>query len=240
MKMIVRIIFVILLIVLIAISSFFIYSQKQEEYQEDILVEELQEIVTVKDENNKINLQELYDINSDIIGWIKIDGTNINYPVMQNIKESEFYIRRNFYKDYSVYGTPFLDNSCNLDTSDNLIIHGHHMMNQKMFGELENFKDREYYDNHKTIQFYTFDELKVYEIIAVSRTTLYKNDTFKYYQCVNFLNENELNYFLEKCNELNFYSTEIDVEYGDKFITLSTCEYSKKNSRLFVVGKLIS
>lgn len=240
MKMIVKFIFVILLIVLIAISSIFIYSQKQEEYQEDILVEELQAIVTVKDDNNKINLQELYDINSDIIGWIKIDGTNINYPVMQNTKESEFYLRRNFYKDYSVYGTPFLDNSCDLNTSDNFIIHGHHMMNNKMFGELENYKDKEYYENHKVIKFYTLDEIKEYEIIAAFKTALYKKDTFKYYQCVNFSNENELNYFLDKCNDLNIYDTKIDAKKGDKFITLSTCEYSNKNSRLVVVAKLIS
>lgn len=239
MKRIFKYSFIMLLIVLITISSYFIFNQKQEEYQEDVIVEELQEIATAKEES-EIDLQKLYDINSDIVGWIKIDGTNINYPVMQNQKESEFYLRRNFYKEYSVYGTPFLDNSCDLNTSDNFIIHGHHMMNKKMFGELENYKDKEYYENHKVIKFYTLDEMKEYEIIAAFKTALYKKDTFKYYQCVNFSNENELNYFLDKCNDLNIYDTKIDAKKGDKFITLSTCEYSNKNSRLVVVAKLIS
>ncbi len=240
MKRFFKYFFIMLLIVLITISSYFIFTQKQKEYQEDIIVEELQELAIGKEEKSEINLQKLYDINSDIVGWIKIDGTNINYPVMQNKKEPEFYLRRNFYKEYSVYGTPFLDNSCDLDTSDNLIIHGHNMMNKKMFGELENYKDNRYFNNHKIIKFYTLDEIEEYEIIAVFKTTLYKQDAFKYYQCVNFSNENKLNYFLDKCNELNFYRIEIDAKYGDKFITLSTCEYSKNNSRLVVVGKLIS
>ena len=131
MKKIMYFLLIILLIVSIAISSYFIYKQLKEENEQETIFNSLSEIIQddtenrLKDNlksNNYIKIQELYKENNDLIGWINIEDTNIDYPVMQTKKNEEYYLRRNFYKNYSSYGTPFLASSCNIDTSENLII----------------------------------------------------------------------------------------------------------------------
>jgi sortase B len=159
---------------------------------------------------------------------------------MQTKYNPEYYLKRNFYKEYSSYGTPFLAGECNLETSENLIIYGHHMQNSKMFGTLENYKSKEYYDNHKIINFYTLDDVEKYEIFAVFKTTLYQSNTFKYYQNIELDTEEDYLNFINQCCSLSFYNTNIIPEYKDKLITLSTCEYSAKNSRLVVVARQIT
>ena len=138
MKKIVYFLIIILLIALIVISSYFIYKQMSEENEQELIYKELHEIIQVNNENNSkdnlspnndINLTELYAENNDLIGWIKIDNTSLNYPVMQTKDRPEYYLKRNFNKEYSSYGTPFLAEECNLDTSENLIVYGHHMKN---------------------------------------------------------------------------------------------------------------
>ena len=136
------------------ISSYLFYKNlKEDKEQEDIF----QEITDIVEKNNnkketeekEINISKLYEINNDIIGWIKIDDTNINYPVMQTKDRPNFYLRKNFYKQYSQWGTPYLAENCNIKTSDNLIIYGHHINNNKMFGELEKYNKEEFFKNHK-------------------------------------------------------------------------------------------
>jgi sortase B len=249
MKRLLYFIVVILLIALIVISSYFIYKQLREEKEQESIFDDLHEIIQDNDENsskdnlnanNDINLNELYNQNNDLIGWIKIDNTTIDYPVMQTKYNPEYYLKRNFYKEYSSYGTPFLAGECNLETSENLIIYGHHMQNSKMFGTLENYKSKEYYDNHKIINFYTLDDVEKYEIFAVFKTTLYQSNTFKYYQNIELDTEEDYLNFINQCCSLSFYNTNIIPEYKDKLITLSTCEYSAKNSRLVVVARQIT
>lgn len=152
----------------------------------------------------------------------------------------DYYLRRNFYKEYSILGTPYIAEYCNVQTSDNVIIYGHHIKNSQMFGELEKYKKKEFYNNHKIIKFNTIYENADYEIISVFKTVAYSNNGFKYYQYYDFKNESEFDTFINKCNELAFYNTEQTAEYGDKFITLSTCEYSNTNGRLVVVAKKIT
>ena len=248
MKKAIFIIVFILLISLIVISSYFIYKQLREENEQESIFNELNEIIQIDSEklvkinseaNEDINIDELYQINNDLIGWIKINDTDINYPVMQNKNQPEYYLRRNFYKNYSSYGTPFLAYECNLKTSENLIIYGHHMQNKKMFGELENYKNKEFYNNHKEIIFYTLYNIQKYEIFAVFKTTLYKNDTFKYYQNIELNIEEDYLNFINKCCSKSLYNTNIKPNYKDKLITLSTCEYSEENSRLVVIARQI-
>ena len=244
MKKIIYGIVIILLIGIMLISSYFIFKDKQEDKKQENTFEELVEIAEDKEQNTNddikedtINIEELYEINNDIVGWIKIDGTNINYPVMQTKDRPQFYLRKDFYKKYSQWGTPFLAENCDIQTSDNLIIYGHHINNLKMFGELEKYRNKDFYKNHKNIKFYKKDNLTEYEIISVFRTTA--NSEFKYYEFVNANNEKEFETFVTKCKELSFYNTENNAEYGDKFITLVTCDYSIKNGRLVVVAKKV-
>ena len=246
MKKIIKILFFILLIGILLISSYFIYMNLKEDKKQEDIYKEILEIAENKEEIEKdnlqikqleINIEELYQINSDIIGWLKIDGTNINYPVMQTKDNPEYYLRKDFYKKYSYWGTPFLAENCDINTSDNLIIYGHHIKGFKMFGELEHYKNKEYYDKHKTINIYTLNDERKYEIIYVFRT--FTNTKFDYYNYINFNDESEFNTFNSKCKELAFFDTQIQCNYGDKFITLSTCDYTSENARFVVIAKQI-
>ena len=107
-----------------------------------------------------------------------------------------------------------------------------------MFGGLENYKQEDYCKEHQIIKFYTKEEKAEYEIIAVFKTVAYTG--FKYYNYCNFKSESEFIAFINKCYDLAFYDTGKKAEYGDKLITLSTCEYSNKNGRLVVVAKKIT
>lgn len=267
MKILKRIGILLMILALIGImltSVIFLCRDVSENIEQDVIFDELIEIAnqdeqianneefeindinedkkfnSVQEENksNTINFTKLQEINNDIVGWIKIDGTNINYPVMQTIDSPNYYINKNFYKEYSVYGTPYLSEVCNVNTSDNLTIYAHHIKNGKMFGSLEKYKNKGYYESHKTITFITKEEISNYEIIAVFKTVA--DDTgFKYYNFYKAQNEKEYKEFINTCKNLSFYDIDKNAEYGDKLITLSTCEYSNKNGRLVVVAKKI-
>lgn len=203
----------------------------EEETPEDTPVSEGEDVLA--------KYQELYLQNEDMVGWIAIDGTAINYPVMQSKNNPNFYLKHSFEKEYSDLGVPYIQENCDILTSDNLIIYGHHIKGQKMFGALENYKDKSFYEEHKTIQFDTLTEQGEYEIIAVFKTVAYSVEGYRYYDFVDAENEEEFNAYIAKCKELALYDTGVTAEYGDKLITLSTCEYSAQNGRLVVVAKKI-
>lgn len=240
----IRVFFFLLLVAIIVASSIYILSNLTQEKKQQNDFEEIQEIVEdntkeESDSENSIDLYNLYLINNDVVGWIRIEGTNINYPVMQN---SEYYLRRNIYKEYSTYGTPFLADYCNINLSDNLIIYGHHIKSGMMFADLDKYKSYDYYLNHKTIKLYKLQGTETieeeYKIISCFKTTVNKGG-FKYYNFFNATSEADYNSFLEQCRELSFYNTEDTAKYRDKLITLSTCEYSLNNGRMVVVTKKI-
>lgn len=183
---------------------------------------------------------DLYAINDDLIGWIDIDGTNINYPVMQTKERPDYYLKRNFERQYSDYGVPYVSESCDVDVSDNTVIYGHHMKNGTMFSDLCNYTSQSFYEEHKTIQFDTLGGFGEYEIVAVFKTVAYSEQGFKYYRYVNFTDETEFNGFISECRALALYDTGVEAKYGDKLITLSTCEYSRTNGRLVVVARKTS
>lgn len=252
------IIILLLLIVILAISSFFIIKEFAENKKETDIYDELQEIVIEEntdidtknvdteieksegESSNKYNLENIAKINSDVVGWIKIENTNIDYPVMQN---GDYYLHRNIYKNYSSHGTPYLAEYCNIQYSDNLIIYGHHMNDNSMFAQLDNYKKHSFYEDYKYIKFYSYYNgktiEKTYEVAIAFKTVVYSDKGFKYYNYTNFSDVQELNDFIENCRKLEFYNTGIDINYGDKLITLSTCEYSQKNGRIVVVAKQI-
>lgn len=203
----------------------------EEETNDDTPVSEGEDVLA--------KYQELYLQNEDMVGWIAIDGTAINYPVMQSKNNPDFYLKHSFEKEYSDLGVPYIQENCDILTSDNLIIYGHHIKGQKMFGALENYKDKSFYEEHKTIQFDTLTEQGEYEIVAVFKTVAYSAEGYRYYDFVDAENEDEFNAYIEKCKELALYDTGVTAEYGDKLITLSTCEYSAQNGRLVVVAKRI-
>lgn len=108
---------------------------------------------------------------------------------------------------------------------------------QKCLGELEDYRKEEYYKSHNIIKLYTLEDYREYEIISIFTTKVYTG--FKYYNFINANNEDEFNTFVNQCKELSFFDTENTAIYGDKLLTLSTCDYSSKNARLVIVAKRI-
>ena len=159
---------------------------------------------------------------------------------MQTPNNPNYYLKHNFEKEYSDLGTPYVQENCDLSTSDNLVIYGHHIKGQKMFGALEKYKSKDFYEEHKTIRFDTLTKQGEYEIIAVFKTVAYSSEGFRYYDFVDAEDEKAFDEYVSKCKEFALYDTGVTAEYGDKLITLSTCEYSAQNGRLVVVAKKIA
>lgn len=248
------IIIITVLVAILTVSTFFIIryhinSAKQNDLYANLAeqVNVSEEVVTVEkdteetEENGMFEYyEELYRQNPDMVGWIKIDGTNINYPVMQSVDEANFYLKHDFYREYSSYGCPYVQENCNVTTpSDNIVIYGHHMSNGSMFADLDKYKSKSFWEEHKTITFDTLTQRNEYEIVAVFKTVVYTEDCFKYYNFINAENETEFDEYIAKCKELALYDTGVSAGYGDELITLSTCEYSQTNGRIVVVAKLM-
>ena len=178
-----------------------------------------------------INLPLLIEQNEDCIGWLWVEGTLINYPVMHTPSERHKYLHKNFYGDNSKSGVPFLDEACTLD-GDNLIIHGHNMLNGTMFATLKYYLEKSFCDAHPTIELQTPDETATYEIYAV---LLIKSDNVWY----SFTNEDEdadLKFLIGHAKDSALYTTDITPDINDKFITLSTCYGRNDEDRLTVIG----
>ena len=180
----------------------------------------------------------LFEQNQDFIGWISIDGTNVNYPVMQTPSNPDYYLKHSFEKSYSDYGVPYIDEACALGISNNIVVYGHHMRNGSMFADICKYTDKSFYEEHKTIKFDTLSTLGEYEVIAVFKFDT-NNETFKFNEYTT-MDEAEFNEFMENVRSHQLYDTRVDAEYGDELLTLSTCEYTYKNGRFVVVAKKVS
>ena len=178
--------------------------------------------------------------NSDFLGWLSILGTSIDYPVMQTVDEPNFYLKRGFDKQYSDYGVPYVQENCDLALSDNCVIYGHHMNNGTMFADLCKYESEDFYQEHKTIRFDTLSGFGEYEIMAVFKTVAYSEQGFKYYHFTRAESAEDFDAYIAQCKALSLYDTGVTAEYDDKLITLSTCEYSRKNGRMVVVAKRIA
>lgn len=181
--------------------------------------------------------------NPDIIGWVKIEGTRLDYPVMQTKDDNEYYLHRNFKKEYQYSGLPFLDARCDIEKpSTNLIIYGHNMKSDSMFSCLTKYKNEDYYRSHPVIRFDTIYEEAEYRIVAVVLSKVYKKtDTeFKFYQFVQADSEEEFNTYIMNMKQLSLYDTGTDAVYSDRLLTLVTCSYHTENGRIALLAKKIT
>ncbi len=183
----------------------------------------------------------LYTLNRNLIGWVKIDDTYIDYPVLQTTN-NEYYLDHNFDQEQDKNGSIFLDKDCSvLPRSDNLIIYGHHMRSGRMFGQLNKYSSESFYEDHKYIQFDTIYEKGTYEIMYVFRSKIYEESeiVFKYYQFTDAASELEFDSYMREMAEMSLYDTGVTAEYGDELLTLSTCDYYTDDGRFVVVAKRI-
>ena len=186
--------------------------------------------------------KNLLNKNKRLIGWVKIDDTNIDYPVMQTT-DNEYYLDHNLNQEYDKNGSIFMDKDCDvLKPSTNLILYGHHMKSGQMFGGLSLYSDQSYYEKHPCIQFDTIYEKGLYEIMYVFRSRVYSEDeiVFKYYQFIDAQSEQEFDSYMNDMEGMSLYDTGVTAQYGDRLLTLSTCDYQEKNGRFVVVAKKVT
>lgn len=183
----------------------------------------------------------LYNLNKKLIGWVKIDDTYIDYPVLQT-GDNEYYLDHNFDQEQDKNGSIFMDMNCRvIPRSTNLILYGHHMRSGRMFGQLVKYSSEDFYKEHKYIQFDTIYEKGTYEIMYVFRSRIYEESKiiFKYYQFIDANSETEFNSYMNEMAAMSLYETGVTAEYGDQLLTLSTCDYYTDYGRFVVVAKRI-
>lgn len=178
--------------------------------------------------------------NQDFAGWITIEGTKVDYPVMLTKSDADYYLMRNFNGQDDINGTLFMDARTNLKKrSTNIIIYGHNMKSGEMFGGLKKYLDENYWMEHKQIFFDTIYEKGTYEIFAVCLAQVQYRDTegFRYYDFIQADSEEAFQEYLDNIKQLSvFIGTEMPV-YGDELLTLSTCNNYVEDGRLFLVAK---
>ncbi|EFB76417.1 sortase, SrtB family [Subdoligranulum variabile DSM 15176] len=193
------------------------------------------------EESNSAKFAALRDQNGDFIGWISIEGTNLDFPVMFAPDNKDFYLRHDFNKEYSVYGVPYLDEKTTLganDQSENLIVYGHNMKTGTIFGCLTGYKKADYYTEHPRIQFDTVYGDGTYEVFAAFAIDVVNDTSFAYNQYVD-LDEAQYNEYVEEVISRSDVDTGIRPSYGEQLLTLSTCEYSSDNGRYVVVARRV-
>ena len=185
--------------------------------------------------------KDIYEQNNDTVGWIKMEGTKINYPVLQTPDDPNYYLYRDFDKKESKRGSIYAWGEADINKpSDNITLFGHHMADGSMFAALNNYTSKDAWDKNNLIFFDTLNEYHTYKIFAVFKTSANVGEGFSYHKFVDAANEEEFNEFVSTCKKLAFYDTGITPVYGDKLICLSTCEYTLDNGRLVVCAVRIT
>ena len=183
---------------------------------------------------------QLYSRNDDFAGWINLPNTKLNYPIVYHPEDVDYYLHRNFDDEYSAHGCIYVREQCDLQTpSDNVTIYGHNMKDGTMFAPLHGYQDKEFWEDNQYIFLDTLTERHIYQVFCVFTTTASVGKGFEYHLFVDAADQAEFDDFVTQCMLRRMYDTGITAEYGDKLITLSTCEYSQTNGRLVIVAKRI-
>ncbi len=227
-NVVMRIIELIFLILLVysSINIFKWYNNNKENKQ---IINEIAESVTINEDTNeekkyKINFEELKQKNSDTVAWLKVENTNIEFPIVQ-ANNNSYYLTHNFDKKYNVAGWIFADYKNKLDGTDrNIVVYGHNMRNNSMFGSLKDVITEEWYNNeeNKYITFVTENDYQTYQVFSV-----YQIKTEDYYIQTEF-KSNEFTEFIDTITKRSKKDFGINVSKEDTILTLSTCSNNNK------------
>jgi sortase B len=235
MKRMIKISLILLLVGMAVIAAVPFLKEKEAERKSENGFKEIQESVTEK-KDKTMNVTKLKGENKDCIGYLEVPETSISYPIMQTRDNPDFYLKHDFNRNYSFYGTPYLSAYCDLKKSDNLIIYGHNINGGKMFGALEQYREKKFFGRHKKIYF-TTDQKREYEVFAVMSVNIKE---FEYWKFVMARDEKDYDEFVEKVLEHGLWNIGEKPKYGEQTLMLSTCDNGKGDDwRIVVVGKKI-
>lgn len=188
-------------------------------------------------------LAELHEQNNDIYGWVRIDGTEIDYAHVYTPDDFDKYLHMDLEGNYSYAGAIIMDQRCSLDPeSNNIILHGHNMKNGSMFAGIMGYLDKSFWEEHPTVYYANMNEEREYEVIAVLYDKVYKktDDVFKFYEFTDPQTEEEFNEGIEYFKKKAFYDTGLTAEFGDRLLMLVTCSYHVDDGRLVVVAREVT
>ena len=208
---------------------------------EETLVPGAQEVLPAEPDGQVVDIPRLQvdfaalrESCPDVVGWIRINDALIDYPVVQG-KNNEFYLSHLPNGAANSGGSIMMDISCAADfSSDVTILHGHHMKNGAMFGDLDEYKDPEYFAAHPVIELCTPDGNYEAQIFAA-----YTVNAHSFGYEANFGSEKAFNSYVQKAMAATPFDAGVDVAYGDRLLLLSTCNYSFKDARFIVIGKIV-
>ncbi len=229
-----------LLLMCILIFSTFqlfrIYNEKKKTLSQFEELKSLIENTPSQAETENKKYLKLKEKNSDFVGWLTIDGTNIDYPVMQSPYNPEFYLKHNFYKEEDKSGIPFAAATSSIPNGDNIIIFSHNMKNGTMFSDLQKFKSSQFREENHHITFNTLTTSDIYDVIMVFKISELEAKKFPYYKYTSFDNITAKKY-LATAEQYSIWSNNTTIDDDTKLLTLSTCEYTLKNGRLVIIAK---
>lgn len=178
------------------------------------------------------NVNNLINQNENMFGWIYIEDTNIDYPVMK----SEEYLYKDFNGNYSLSGTPFIDKNFKLDDNNIDIIHGHNMNNGTMFNNLLNYQDETFFKEHNNIKLYTKDSEKIYEVYAIIKLNITNKEDLKFYSKIDIENEKDFENYIKKIDKRVILKSKNIPKDKSNIIALSTCDNKNEENRIVLIG----
>ncbi len=184
----------------------------------------------------------LYEINPEFFGWIKIEDTNIDYPVVYSPDRPNFYINHNFYGKDAYNGVPYLDEECDPD-GPYYLLYGHNPNWGTMFSHIIDYEKKSFWEKHQLIQFDTLYEERTYVVVAAIKARVLEKDDkdeFRYYNYKIIDTEPVFYEYADQVKRFALYDTGIGLSFGDELLVLSTCYHYVKNGRFVVIAKRIS
>lgn len=228
----VSLLMLIIFIILLAVSITKINEWKKNNEENDFIKYEIQENAIIEDDDNtsgedtyKVDFLALKEINSDVVGWLEVPGTNVKYSVVKT-SNNDYYLSHNFNKEYNSSGWIFADYNNKVDGTDkNLVIYGHNVKNNSMFGSLKNIMNKEWYDNEENynIIFMTENTNEIYRVFSI-----YKIEVEDYYIQTEFDSSKTFGNFVKTIKERSIKNFDEEVSSEDNILTLSTCANNNK------------
>ena len=236
-------IFIDALLVCVTIFCVFNIYNKVVEYKKadnvyETINESVNDTASKKEDSNSNSVLSKYNKliadNEDYRCWLKMDNTKIDYPVVQS-NDNSYYLDRDFNKNYLAAGSIFMDFRNDFDSDKSVVIYGHNMRNNTMFGELDNFKRESFFKENNKFKIEYKDKTYTYEVFSV-----YIGDASENFVEVSFDSDEEYIDYLSRIKSKSLFKSDIEVSNKDKIVTLYTCSYEFDGARTVVNGKLIS
>lgn len=232
----------IILVLIICICSYKIVDKVMEYKKADNVYEKIRiekeelknSYINNEDDTEKDGRGNIFIDNEDYRGWLNVENTNIDYPVLQSY-DNQYYLDKDINREYLMSGSIFMNYLNDGFNDENTVLFGHNMRNKTMFAQLKKYKEKEFFygDNDIVIEVEN-DKVLKYKVFSA-----YVTDSKDNYIKTNFDDKDQYKEFLEDIKNKSQYKSDIDVNENDKIITLSTCSYEFNDARMVVHGKLL-